>query len=73
MSTFSDAPDGDSGKGAKIFKTKCAQCHVVSLILPMLICCTNFSEWSGLVLVKSYVSTYQRSNTESLEASILLQ
>ncbi len=29
MSSFSDAPDGDSGKGAKIFKTKCAQCHVV--------------------------------------------
>ena len=33
MSTFSDAPDGDSGKGAKIFKTKCAQCHVVSSLL----------------------------------------
>lgn len=30
MSSFADAPDGDSGKGAKIFKTKCAQCHVVS-------------------------------------------
>ena len=28
MSSFADAPDGDSGKGAKIFKTKCAQCHV---------------------------------------------
>lgn len=28
MSSFADAPDGDSGKGGKIFKTKCAQCHV---------------------------------------------
>ena len=28
MSSFSEAPDGDTAKGAKIFKTKCAQCHV---------------------------------------------
>ena len=28
MASFSEAPDGDAGKGAKIFKTKCAQCHV---------------------------------------------
>ena len=28
MASFSEAPSGDSGKGAKIFKTKCAQCHV---------------------------------------------
>ena len=28
MASFSEAPDGDTGKGAKIFKTKCAQCHV---------------------------------------------
>ena len=28
MASFGEAPDGDSGKGAKIFKTKCAQCHV---------------------------------------------
>jgi cytochrome c2 len=27
MSTFEDAPPGDSAKGAKIFKTKCNQCH----------------------------------------------
>lgn len=28
MASFGEAPDGDTGKGAKIFKTKCAQCHV---------------------------------------------
>ena len=28
MSSFSEAPEGDVKKGAKIFKTKCAQCHV---------------------------------------------
>lgn len=28
MASFADAPDGDTAKGAKIFKTKCAQCHV---------------------------------------------
>ena len=28
MSSFKEAPAGDSAKGAKIFKTKCAQCHV---------------------------------------------
>ena len=28
MSTFADAPEGNPTKGAKIFKTKCAQCHV---------------------------------------------
>jgi len=27
MSTFADAPEGDTAKGAKIFKTKCYQCH----------------------------------------------
>ena len=29
MSTFADAPEGDKAKGAKIFKTKCHQCHNV--------------------------------------------
>jgi cytochrome c2 len=28
MASFTEAPSGDSAKGAKIFKTKCAQCHV---------------------------------------------
>ncbi|GHP01538.1 iso-1-cytochrome c [Pycnococcus provasolii] len=28
MSSFAEAPAGDAAKGAKIFKTKCAQCHV---------------------------------------------
>jgi len=28
MSSFSEAPSGDKDKGAKIFKTKCSQCHV---------------------------------------------
>jgi len=28
MSSFADAPKGDAKKGAKIFKTKCSQCHV---------------------------------------------
>lgn len=28
MASFTEAPAGDSAKGAKIFKTKCAQCHV---------------------------------------------
>ena len=28
MASFADAPAGDAAKGAKIFKTKCAQCHV---------------------------------------------
>ena len=28
MSTFAEAPEGDAVKGAKIFKTKCSQCHV---------------------------------------------
>lgn len=28
MSAFADAPEGNATKGAKIFKTKCAQCHV---------------------------------------------
>ena len=28
MASFDEAPDGNSTKGAKIFKTKCAQCHV---------------------------------------------
>lgn len=28
MSNFGEAPDGDAGKGEKIFKTKCSQCHV---------------------------------------------
>ena len=25
-------PDGDATKGAKIFKTKCAQCHTVEAV-----------------------------------------
>jgi cytochrome c2 len=28
MATFAEAPPGDVAKGEKIFKTKCAQCHV---------------------------------------------
>jgi cytochrome c len=28
MSSFAEAPEGNSAKGAKIFKTKCSQCHV---------------------------------------------
>lgn len=28
MATFGDAPEGNAVAGAKIFKTKCAQCHV---------------------------------------------
>eukprot|EP00850_Spirogloea_muscicola_P013267 SM000089S23823 [mRNA] locus=s89:197138:198045:+ [translate_table: standard] len=28
MASFSEAPPGDASKGEKIFKTKCAQCHV---------------------------------------------
>ncbi|MEW5306113.1 MAG: hypothetical protein WDW36_008605 [Sanguina aurantia] len=28
MSAFGEAPEGDVTKGEKIFKTKCAQCHV---------------------------------------------
>ena len=28
MASFDEAPDGDAGKGEKIFKTKCSQCHV---------------------------------------------
>jgi|Transcript_7482 cytochrome c len=28
MSTFAEAPEPNPTKGAKIFKTKCAQCHV---------------------------------------------
>ncbi|CAL6415883.1 unnamed protein product [Bathycoccus prasinos] len=28
MASFAEAPAGDVAKGAKIFKTKCAQCHV---------------------------------------------
>mmetsp|Transcript_3566 Transcript_3566/g.9554 ORF Transcript_3566/g.9554 Transcript_3566/m.9554 type:complete len:113 (-) Transcript_3566:256-594(-) len=28
MASFAEAPAGDAAKGAKIFKTKCAQCHV---------------------------------------------
>lgn len=30
MSSFSEAPEGNVAKGAKIFKTKCAQCHTVA-------------------------------------------
>lgn len=29
MATFAEAPAGNVETGAKIFKTKCAQCHVV--------------------------------------------
>jgi len=28
MASFGEAPAGDTKKGAKIFKTKCSQCHV---------------------------------------------
>lgn len=28
MASFAEAPQGDKAKGEKIFKTKCAQCHV---------------------------------------------
>ncbi|KAI7836718.1 hypothetical protein COHA_009416 [Chlorella ohadii] len=30
MATFAEAPAGDAAKGAKIFKTKCAQCHTAA-------------------------------------------
>ena len=33
-------PDGDATKGAKIFKTKCAQCHTVEAV-------RNFYDMSG--------------------------
>ncbi|URE13874.1 hypothetical protein MUK42_24412 [Musa troglodytarum] len=29
MASFAEAPPGDPNAGAKIFKTKCAQCHTV--------------------------------------------
>lgn len=29
---MADIPDGDATKGAKIFKTKCAQCHSVEKV-----------------------------------------
>jgi cytochrome c len=29
MASFSEAPPGNPTAGAKIFKTKCAQCHTV--------------------------------------------
>ncbi|KMZ75218.1 Cytochrome c [Zostera marina] len=29
MASFAEAPPGDAANGAKIFKTKCAQCHTV--------------------------------------------
>ncbi|KAM0833825.1 hypothetical protein ACQ4PT_064042 [Festuca glaucescens] len=29
MASFSEAPPGNPAAGAKIFKTKCAQCHTV--------------------------------------------
>jgi len=28
MASFAEAPSGEKAKGEKIFKTKCAQCHV---------------------------------------------
>lgn len=28
MATFAEAPEANAANGAKIFKTKCAQCHV---------------------------------------------
>lgn len=30
--TMGDIPIGDATKGAKIFKTKCAQCHTVEAV-----------------------------------------
>lgn len=32
MGGFESAPPGDIAKGAKIFKTKCAQCHVAQKV-----------------------------------------
>lgn len=29
MASFGEAPEGNKDAGAKIFKTKCAQCHTV--------------------------------------------
>ena len=30
--TMGDIPAGDATKGAKVFKTKCAQCHTVEAV-----------------------------------------
>ena len=39
-------PDGDATKGAKIFKTKCAQCHTVEAV-------RNFYDMIGFFNVQS--------------------
>ncbi|KMT00988.1 hypothetical protein BVRB_9g222500 [Beta vulgaris subsp. vulgaris] len=31
MSSFNEAPAGNKDAGAKIFKTKCAQCHTLDI------------------------------------------
>ena len=36
-------PDGDATKGAKIFKTKCAQCHTVEAV-------RNFYDMIGFLM-----------------------
>lgn len=38
-------PDGDATKGAKIFKTKCAQCHTVEAV-------RNFYDMIGFLMCK---------------------
>ena len=42
-------PDGDATKGAKIFKTKCAQCHTVEAV-------RNFNDMIGFFNVQSSFS-----------------
>ena len=42
--TMGDIPIGDATKGAKIFKTKCAQCHTVEAVSSqcLILSCLSF-------------------------------